>query len=52
MNDHLFDLDDRDQNSQDILKENLIYYWREFQKKDFHLALNDNTIKESDLSEF
>ena len=52
MNDHLFDLDDRDQNSQDILKENLIYYWREFQKKDFHLALNDSTIKESDLSEF
>jgi len=51
VNDHIFELDDCDFNSQNLLKENLIYYWREFQKKDFHLALNDPTIKNSDLSE-
>lgn len=51
VNDHIFELDDCDLNSQNILKENLIYYWREFQKKDFHLALNDPMIENSDLSE-
>jgi hypothetical protein len=49
VNDIIFDLDHREQN---WLKENLLYYWREFQKKDFYVALNDPTRRNIDVSEW